>query len=294
MFCTPGGLRACSVLSSRKASVRSVQNGYIIDEGTWSFNSGIYRQIELSGIPLVDSAGNVVDQGLAAVPIEQVQILNDWDAIALRGSGSSSVAVRNLFVPAERVVSIQAAIHGRYASTFSRGDALYRVAFIHFVSNHIGVSSARSGTCGAGDLLEKLPDRGIQYTWYENQAEATVTHLQVAEASAKIDAAGLTGTVERAVNDLDRSAESNGEYMDPLSRARIRRDVGFASQLICEAVDVLVCSLRGIPCVCIKSYEPPLAGCPSRKHLHGAVCTTTNLELYGRLLCGQPANTALI
>ena len=33
MFCTPGGLRACSVLSSRKASVRSVQNGYIIDEG---------------------------------------------------------------------------------------------------------------------------------------------------------------------------------------------------------------------------------------------------------------------
>ena len=118
MFGTPGGLRACSVLSSRKARVRSVQSGYIIDEGTWSFNSGVYHaNWDLLGIPLVDSAGNVVDQGLAAIPIEQVQILNDWDTIGLRGSGSSSVAVRNLFVPAERVASIQAAITGRYASS---------------------------------------------------------------------------------------------------------------------------------------------------------------------------------
>jgi 3-hydroxy-9,10-secoandrosta-1,3,5(10)-triene-9,17-dione monooxygenase len=36
-------------------------------------------------------------------------------------------------------------------------------------------------------LLERLPSRGIQYTWYTKQAEATVTHLQVAEATAKID-----------------------------------------------------------------------------------------------------------
>ena len=184
-----------------------------------------------------------MDQGLAAVPIEQVQILNDWDAIALRGSGSSSVAVRNLFVPAERVVSIQAAIHGRYASTFSRGDALYRVAFIPLLAIILVFPALGAARAALEIFLEKLPDRGIQYTWYENQAEATVTHLQVAEASAKIDAADCI--VERAVNDLDRSAESNGEYMDPLSRARIRRDVGFASQLICEAVDVLVSASGG-------------------------------------------------
>jgi 3-hydroxy-9,10-secoandrosta-1,3,5(10)-triene-9,17-dione monooxygenase len=28
-------------------------------------------------------------------------------------------------------------------------------------------------------FLEMLPNRGIKYTWYEKQAEATVTHLQV-------------------------------------------------------------------------------------------------------------------
>ena len=66
-------------------------------------------------------------------------------------------------------------------------------------------------------FLEKLPERGIQYTWYEKQAQATVTHLQMAEASAKIDAAECI--VDRAVNDLDLNAESNGEYMD-LSAAR--------------------------------------------------------------------------
>ena len=40
-------------------------------------------------------------------------------------------------------------------------------------------------------LLEWLPSRGIQYTWYTKQAEATITHLQVTETAAKIDTAQL-------------------------------------------------------------------------------------------------------
>jgi len=292
MFSTPGGLRACSVLSSRKARVRSVQGGYIIDEGTWGFNSGVYHaNWDLLGIPLVDSTGNIVDQGLAAIPIEQIQILNDWDTIGLRGTGSSSVLVRDLFVPTERVASIQGAITGRYASTHLRHEPLYRVAFIPFLAIILVFPALGAARAALELFLEKLPERGIQYTWYEKQAEATVTHLQIAEASAKIDAAECI--VDRAVNDLHLNAEANGEYMDLLSRARIRRDVGFASQLICEAMDILASASGGslaFACNLMNRLwrDTRVAG------LHGAVCTSTNLELYGRLLCGQPANTTLI
>jgi 3-hydroxy-9,10-secoandrosta-1,3,5(10)-triene-9,17-dione monooxygenase len=292
MFSTPGGLRACSVLSSRKAKVRSVKSGYIIDEGIWGFNSGVYHaNWDLLGIPLVDNAGNVVDQGLAAIPIEQVQVLNDWETIGLRGSGSSSVAVHDLFVPAERVASINAAIEGRYASTHLREETLYRMAFIPLLAIILVFPALGAARAALEIFLEKLPERGIQYTWYEKQAEATVTHLQVAEASAKMDAAECI--IERAVNDLDRNAETNRQYMDLLSRARIRRDVGFASQLICEAVDALVSASGGSLALAANPMnrlwrDTHVAG------LHGAVCTSTNLELYGRLLCGQPANTALI
>jgi 3-hydroxy-9,10-secoandrosta-1,3,5(10)-triene-9,17-dione monooxygenase len=292
LLATPGGLRACSVLSSRDARVRKVHGGWIIEEGIWRFNSGVYHaNWDLLGIPLVDEAGNVIDQGLAAIPIEQVNIFDDWDAIGLSATGSSSVAVRNVFVPTERIASISAAIDGRYRSNRSCGDTLYRAAFIPFLAIVLAFPLLGAGQAALETFLKMVPNRSIKYTWYENQAEAPVTHLQVSEASARIDAA--ESIVDRAVDDLDRDAETGGESMDILHRARIRRDTGFSSQLICEAVDLLVSASGG-------SFA--LASNPMNRlwrdtriaSLHGAVCVSTNLELYGRLLCGQKANTRLV
>jgi len=292
LFASAGGLRACGVLSSSRAKVRKVQDGYIIEEGVWYFNSGIYHaNWDLLGIPLVDGAGDVVDQGLAAIPIEQVQVLDDWDSIGLRGSGSSSVAVHDVFVPAERVASISAAIEGRYCSVHLRGEPLYRAAFIPLLAIILVFPALGAGRAALETFLEMLPNRGIQYTWYKKQAEATVTHLQVSEASAKIDAADCI--VERAVTDLDRDAEDGGQYMDILSRARIRRDIGFSSQLIYEAIDLLA-SASGGSFAYIINFLNRVWRDARVANLHGAVCTSTNMELYGRLLCGEPANTRLV
>ena len=103
--------RVVGVLSARKAVVKKVEGGYLIEEGVWGFNSGIYHaNWDLLGIPIVDAAGNVIDQGAALVRASDVQILGDWDVIALRGTGSSSVSVKNLFVPDERVASMSQAV----------------------------------------------------------------------------------------------------------------------------------------------------------------------------------------
>jgi 3-hydroxy-9,10-secoandrosta-1,3,5(10)-triene-9,17-dione monooxygenase len=292
MFATHGGLRASSVLSSRKAIVHKVRGGYVIEQGIWHFDSGVYHaNWNLLGIPMVDDAGKVVDDGLAAIPIEQVQILDDWDTIGLRGSGSSSVAVRDVFIPAECVASISDAIKGCYGPSHLRDEPLYRVAFIPFLAIVLVFPALGLGRAALEVFLEALPSRGIKYTWYEKQAEAAVTHLQVSEASAKIDAAEMI--VERAVNDLDRNAEEGREYMDILRRARIRRDTGFSSQLIYEAVDLLASASGGSFANALNPINR-LWRDARVTNLHGAVCTTTNLELYGRLLCGQSPNTRLI
>jgi 3-hydroxy-9,10-secoandrosta-1,3,5(10)-triene-9,17-dione monooxygenase len=292
LFATPGGLRACSVLSSRDARVRKVQGGWIIEEGIWRFNSGVYHaNWDLLGIPMVDEAGDVIDQGLAAIPIAQVNIFDDWDAIGLRGTGSSSVAVRNVFVPTERVASITAAIEGKYRVDRSCGESLYRAAFIPFLAIILAFPLLGVGHAALETFLKMLPNRSIKYTWYENQAEATVTHLQVSEASAKIDAA--ESIIDRAVDDLDRDAETGGQSMDILRRARIRRDTGFSSQLISEAVDLLVSASGGSFALATNQMNR-LWRDTRIASLHGAVCVSTNLELYGRLLCGQKANTRLV
>ncbi len=287
-----GGVRACGVLTPRKAKVRRVSGGYVVEDGLWSFNSGVYHaNWDLLGFPLVDDAGNVTDQGLALLPIEQVQILDDWDTIGIRGSGSSSVAVQDVFVPDERIASLPAAIEGRYNSPHLRDETLYRVAFIPMLAIILVFPALGVARAALETFLSQLPRRAIQYTWYDKQAEAPVTHLQVGEASAKIDAAELI--VARAVDDLDRNAEANRDYMDLTTRARIRRDIGYASKLIWEAVDLLASASGGSLAGAANPYgriwrDARIA------NLHGVVCTSTNMELFGRLLCGQPPNTPLI
>ena len=287
-----GAVRACGVLSARKAKVRRASGGYVIEEGLWGFNSGVYHaNWDLLGIPMVDEAGNVTDQGMALLPIEQVEILNDWDTIGIRGSGSSSVSVKDVFVPDERVASVSAAIEGRYNSTHLRDEPLYRVACVPILAIILVFPALGAARAALETFLAELPKRGIQYTWYEKQAEAAVTHLQVGEASAMIDAA--EAIVERAVNDLDSNAEDDRGYMDIMTRARIRRDTGYASKLIWEAVDLLASASGGSLAGAAKPLNRIWRDARIA-NLHGIVNTSTNMELFGRLLCGQPANTPLV
>ncbi|WP_420992965.1 acyl-CoA dehydrogenase family protein [Cupriavidus sp. 30B13] len=291
IFAAGGKIRTSGVLSPRVAKVRREQGGYLIEEGLWGFNSGVYHaQWDLLGIPLVDETGVAADQGLALIPTEQVTLLHDWDTIGLRGSGSTSVSVKNVFVPDERIAALSAAIEGQYASAHLGGEALYRTAFVPFLAIILVFPAMGIARAALELFLQKLPGRPIQYTWYEKQAEAAVTHLQVGEASAKIDAAQLV--IARCVDELDASA-ARGEYMDVETRARIRRDTGYAGKLIWEAVDILATASGG-----------SLAGSrnPFNRiwrdariaNLHGIVCPTTNLELFGRILCGQVPNTPLV
>lgn len=282
-------VRAAGVVSPRKAKVRRVPGGITIEEGLWGFNSGVYHaDYDLLGIPVVDEAGNEVDQGLAIVPTSQITILNDWNTIALRGSGSSSVTVKDVFVPDERIASLSAAIAGGYRDA---NEGIYKAAFIPMLAIILVFPALGIAKAAMDVFLEKLPNRGIQYTWYTKQNEAAVTHLQVGEASAKLDAA--RAVIEQAVDEIDRNAVAESVYMDVETRARIRRDVGYASQLIWEGVDLLATASGG-SLAAEQNFFNRIWRDARIANLHGVVCTSTNMELYGRIACGQVANTPLV
>ncbi|MBV9229785.1 MAG: acyl-CoA dehydrogenase family protein [Chloroflexi bacterium] len=291
VFGTVGGARVTGVLAPRHCSVKRVEGGYLIEEGKWGFNSGSYHSNWIGlGIPLLNERGEVVDQGFALLPSEDVERLDDWNMIGMQGTGSTTVTVHNKFVPARRITSMSQSTHGDYLSTNLRDEVAYRYAFVPFLAIVLIYPILGAARAMLEMLLERLPSRGIQYTWYTKQAEATVTHLQVAEAAAKIDAAQLF--LERASDDIDAWAR-RGEYMEYMSRARVRLDSGYAARLLFEAADIIIEASGGS----FAAAHNPL------NHfwrdirtgsLHAFSNPTTNLELYGRLLCGQPANTPLV
>ena len=104
MHAISGSLRSGTVLAPGKVKTRSVDGGILIEEGLWSYNSGIHHaQWDNLGIPIHDEAGQFVGRGSALIPVSQITLLNDWDTFGLRGSGSTSVTVKDVFVPNERI-----------------------------------------------------------------------------------------------------------------------------------------------------------------------------------------------
>jgi 3-hydroxy-9,10-secoandrosta-1,3,5(10)-triene-9,17-dione monooxygenase len=289
-YLEPGMFLSATVLSPRKVKTRSVGGGIVIEEGLWSFNSGAHHaRWDNLGIPIHDEAGQLVGRGSALIPMSQIAFLNDWDAIGLRGSGSTSVTVKDVFVPNERIALFSKILKEDYPSVHLP-SRLYRMPLVPFLATNLVFPALGIAKAALELFLEKTPTRGIAFTWYEKQDEAAVTHLQVGEVSAKIDAAELI--LQRSVDELETTADC-GVKMTREQRVRIWRDAGFASQLIWEAVDKLAAASGGSFAAAANPMnrlwrDLRVAG------LHGGICTSTTMELFGRIVSGKEPNTALI
>src|SRR6201993_2229634 len=75
--------------------------GGVVVSGRWAFCSGItHADVLFAGCVLEDRPAVV------ALPTEQLQILDTWHTLGLRGTGSHDTVADEIFAPNERVVSI--------------------------------------------------------------------------------------------------------------------------------------------------------------------------------------------
>src|SRR6201993_2317128 len=75
--------------------------GGVVVSGRWAFCSGITHADVLFAGCLLDG-----QPAVAVLPTEQLQILDTWHTLGLRGTGSHDAVAEDIFVPETRVVSI--------------------------------------------------------------------------------------------------------------------------------------------------------------------------------------------
>src|ERR1700744_1003498 len=75
--------------------------GGVVVSGRWAFCSGITHADVMFAGCVLDGRPAVV-----ALPTEQLQILDTWHTLGLRGTGSNDSVADEVFVPGERVLSI--------------------------------------------------------------------------------------------------------------------------------------------------------------------------------------------
>jgi alkylation response protein AidB-like acyl-CoA dehydrogenase len=280
-----------AVVAPTRLTARIVDGGIQIEDGQWTFNTGIHHAgWNIVGIPIMGPQGTPIDVLSGFVSTEQLTVVYDWNALGLRGSGSCTVIGKNLFIPDSRLASHRKILLDEFPADRASQSPLYDQPVVPTVM----IAMASPSIAIARGALEKFlalsSERQIAMTFYRKQSEAPVTHLQVAEASAKIDAAETI--TRRSIGEIEAAAASR-QRLTREQRARIWRDTGFACRLAWEAMDLLAAASGGS---FARDTNPINHSWRDVRvaTAHAGLCTATTYEIYGRVLCGLSSGTPLL
>lgn len=263
--------------------------GGITLNGKWSFNTGS-QQSQWNTNAAVRPTDNGFEPIMTVIPLSDLEIIDDWYTAGLRGTGSVTTVARDLFIPDERVLPMGPALQGIHRSTANAGAPIYQAPFMPTACTTVSATALGLAKAAMDAFFERLPGRKITYTEYENQSQAPLTHLQVGQATVKIDEAGFHAYRAASMVDDERSGDNPWTMEE---RAQARLHMGAVCQRAKEAVDILNTASGGssiyssVPMQRIERDVQTL-------NLHAIMHPDTNLELYGRILCGLPPNTDYI
>jgi len=287
VFATPD-VRISGILSPGAMAVPA-DGGYIVN-GKWSFNSGAEQSTWNTNAAVTPAENGGFAPIMIAVPIADLEIIDDWHTSGLRGSGSITTIAKDVFVPKERVLQMGPVLQGQHQSKLNANAPIFKAPFMPTACATVSAPALGLAMAAKDAFLGRLPGRKITYTSYENQAEAPITHLEVAEAITRIDEVGFHA--RRTANMIDAKGQA-GESWTLEERARVRLDLGAACQRAKEAIDILSGAsggssiYRDVPIQRIQRDVQAL-------NLHAILHPNTNLELYGRIVCGLDSNTPYI
>jgi 3-hydroxy-9,10-secoandrosta-1,3,5(10)-triene-9,17-dione monooxygenase len=287
IFSTPD-VRISGILSP--TAVGAPAEGGVVLNGKWAFNSGAQHSSWNTNAAVVAHPDGSFEPVMVAIPMSELMIVDDWYTAGLCGSGSVTTIAQDLFVPQERVLSMGPVLGGQIASKLNANSPIFRAPFMPTACTTVSAAALGLAKAAKDAFFERLPGRKISYTSYESQQEAPITHLQVAEATTKVDEAEFHAL--SAATMLDTKAPA-GEPWTLEERARVRLHMGSVALRAKEAVDILNTASGGssiYQSVPIQRIERDI----QTINLHAIMHPNTNLELYGRVVCGLEPNTVYI
>jgi 3-hydroxy-9,10-secoandrosta-1,3,5(10)-triene-9,17-dione monooxygenase len=274
--------RVCGVLAP-SAQARRVDGGLRVT-GQWGYASGcLHASWAVLGLPVVDEAGEQIDQGLALVPLDELSIEDTWFVAGMRGTGSNTLIAEDVFVPDHRIMSVPAAIGNEYPTEHA-DETLYRSSFVPVLALVLAGPQVGMARGVLQSVIEKAPRRAIAYTVFERQTDSTAFQLELSDAAMLIDSAAMH--VQRAARDIDEAA-ARGDGLDYVVRARVRADTAWAIRNAREAIDRVI-SANGASSFADASPVQRLWRDANTAGRHAVVLPAVSQEVYGKALLGIP------
>jgi 3-hydroxy-9,10-secoandrosta-1,3,5(10)-triene-9,17-dione monooxygenase len=203
--------------------------------GRWNFSSGVnVASWNMLGMTVQDG-DEAGAQHLVVIPKSDYTIIDDWQVLGMRSTGSMTVEATDVFVPRHRALNVLDLRGGDSApGTRTNPGALFKVAMSGF-SGHIIASTLVGNAQAALEMAaETVRQKGSATGTQLRDTQAV--QLRVSAAGARVDTARLLVRSEMA--EAQAYAE-RGEVPDLERKLRAKRNVSYAVSLCTEAIDLL-------------------------------------------------------
>jgi alkylation response protein AidB-like acyl-CoA dehydrogenase len=257
-----------------QGKARRVPGGVVVS-GRWAFCSGItHADVLFAGCVLEDRPAVV------ALPTEQLQILDTWHTLGLRGTGSHDSVAEEVFVPDNRVLSI---FDGPVIDR-----PLYRFPPFGFFAACITAAAMGNARAAIDNFVELASTKkGVAAS--RTLAERSTIQVALATAESALEAAraGYYQAIDAAWQ-----ASLDGPAVPLEARTRLRLAATHGARVSADVVRTMY-DLAGGSAI----YD----GAPLQRRLRDAFTATAHFqvneasrELPGRILLGQTTDAAML
>lgn len=217
------------------SKIEEVEGGIRIS-GEMGWSSGVdHADWAIVGCNRFNEAGEKI-YSFAVLPKSDYEIVDNWYAMAMKGSGSKIISIKDVFVPEHRIQAAKNMMEGKSAGFGMYPDskvfyAPYRPYFASgFAAIGLGVAERMLVA-----FKEKTQNRVRAYTGV-NVGTATPALMRLAESTHQVAAA--RAFLEKTLQDIKEHAERH-EYPSPASLAKWRTNQAYCVKMCIEAVDRL-------------------------------------------------------
>ena len=191
-----------------------VSDGYVLS-GAWKFSSGVdWSSYIALGVMLDPVDGAEPEYRMMFLPKSDCQVLDDWDTLGMRGTGSRGVKVEKKLVPEYRTISLFPLIHeGTAPGHVYNHGALYRIPF------GPGLCLSLMGVpLGGAQAINRLFNQNVRkrvptFT-VERQDQMVHSQMVLAESAVRLD--GCERLLYRNADEITAAGEAlaNGDKVD--------------------------------------------------------------------------------
>jgi 3-hydroxy-9,10-secoandrosta-1,3,5(10)-triene-9,17-dione monooxygenase len=217
-----------------KATV--ADGGYLLS-GKWSFSSGCdHCSWVLLGGLVFNADGNVVDFKTFMVPRKDYTIIDVWNVVGLRGTGSNDILVEDVFIPEAFTLSMGETGACRGPGQEQNTADLYKLPFHSVFTTTICTPIIGMAMGAYAEHVEMQQKRTRAAYLGEKASLDPFAAVRIAKASSEIDAAwALTMQNIRE----EEALVAKGEPIPLGLRLKVRRDQVLGSQRAIDAIDAL-------------------------------------------------------